>query len=152
MIDADLCFVLLARFLQEYEPIYKASVAVAQHPVPQIDRSTSRRKRESDDDEEETGRYGVLLFRDSGSRRLTPVRDVGSTNVRLWTMTPKMGTTQMLWNCNALYHVHGHHVVSPPSLMFVVIRCIVLLSLSVLSRNASISRSLVTSKASPPPT
>lgn len=43
--------------IKEYEPIYKATVAVAQHPVPQIDRSTSRRKRESDDDDEdETGR------------------------------------------------------------------------------------------------
>jgi len=42
--------------IKEYEPIYKASVAVAQHPAPPIDRSTSRRKRESDDDEEETAR------------------------------------------------------------------------------------------------
>jgi len=42
--------------IKEYEPIYKASVAVAQHPAPQIDRSTSRRKRESDDDDEETAR------------------------------------------------------------------------------------------------
>jgi len=43
--------------IKEYEPIYKASVAVAQHPAPQIDRSTSRRKRELDDDEEETARF-----------------------------------------------------------------------------------------------
>jgi len=42
--------------IKEYEPIYKASVAVAQHPAPQIDRSASRRKREADEDEEETGR------------------------------------------------------------------------------------------------
>jgi serine/threonine/tyrosine-interacting protein len=50
-----------AFLVQEYEPIYKASVAVAQHPAPQIDRSTSRRKRESDDDDEETGRCGVSI-------------------------------------------------------------------------------------------
>jgi len=43
--------------IKEYEPIYKAGVAVAQHPAPQMDRSTSRRKRELDDDEEETARF-----------------------------------------------------------------------------------------------
>lgn len=52
--------------VKEYEPIYKASVAVAQHPAPQINRSTSRRKRESDDDEEETARYSVLVSPDFG--------------------------------------------------------------------------------------
>jgi serine/threonine/tyrosine-interacting protein len=59
------CFLCVLRvlFVQEYEPIYKASVAVAQHPAPQIDRSTSRRKRELDDDDEETGRYGALIFK-----------------------------------------------------------------------------------------
>lgn len=38
---------------------------MAQHPVPQIDRSTSRRKRESDEDDEETARYSVLIPPDS---------------------------------------------------------------------------------------
>lgn len=52
--------------IKEYEPIYKASVAVAQHPIPQIDRSTSRRKRESDDDDEETGRTDKRQAVDDG--------------------------------------------------------------------------------------
>ena len=149
VINTSACFfVLLGRFVQEYEPIYKASVAVAQHPALQIDRSTSRRKRESDDDEEETGRYGILLFRNSSSCRSTSVHctcDIGLRSVKLWTTTQKMVMTQTLWNYSALHHVHGCHLVSF-HLMF-VIGCIIPPSLSVPSCNASISRCPATSKA-----
>jgi serine/threonine/tyrosine-interacting protein len=42
---------ILLIFLQEYEAIYKANIAVAQYP--QAPRGVSRRKRSDEDDDEE---------------------------------------------------------------------------------------------------